>query len=268
MWVQIPLPAILSIGGVKMVKKKKDQGVPLDKIYSSIQLTKEPTKPISFRVDGEVYRKITVLEKALKESKSVIIKNAIEKAFSHLIHSFIHNKLFEINKELFDKIKVEDVVIISAVIREEDRKHPFSGFETSARFESEVTYNLGYPEYEDNQKNFYCLNRLYIQLITEGGKTAKLKVAALDVINGNPDKIDPKLFIKIPQVAGNGKMNTETSSDKKGNISMDIFFERIVTFDMDKWSKDIKKDLQKFKKIISRIDDSYSKNNDLKIKKE
>ncbi|MBI2572431.1 hypothetical protein HYV86_01095 [Candidatus Woesearchaeota archaeon] len=228
-------------------------------IYSSIAVSKESTKPISFRVDSESYKKITTLEKTRKESKSAIIKEAIERTFSELIFSHINNELYKINKNIFDKIKVKKVMAMSAIEDDESQKDlPFMR-SLSDHFKSMVIYQLDYPKYEDKEKVSYSLNQFRVELITEGGTTLKIKVCSGNVIDGNSQKIDPNLFMKVTQIASKNNFQTETDSDEKDKMNLNIFFERMVGFDFDKWAGKIKTDLEEFKKMINEVNSIFAK---------
>ncbi len=237
---------------------------------ASNQTDKDLTKPISFRVDADLHNKISKLERTRKESKSLIIKEAIEKSFNQLIFSSIHQQLYLISKSIFKKIHFVSSAINSATKLEEDgaERLPFVN-EPQGLFRCIAVYDLNsYPCYKDLNKTEYCLNRFLIELTGESNNTIKLKVSAIDVIKGNSDKIDSDLFLKITQLANKRNMQIETNGESRdGLLAISIFFERRTSFTFDEWSNKFKQELKLFKDALDKIALLYQGNKSL-IKKE
>jgi len=245
-----------------MSKAKKKQQVSETKspeeVYSEIDVVKTSTKPISFRVDSEVYRKIATLEKLRSEHKSSIIKEAIDVTFNRMMFNHINKELFEINKEIFPGIVIQNHFQMSESDNDEDEeRNPFiqneNEFSRGTFSKCVVNYKLNYPLFESKNKGYTCsFNKLEIDLTTESSKNIKIRVSLRKVVDGAIDKIDPTLLIKIPQSFEKDLFQIETDTTKK-TISQDIFFERRAPYLCSKWLPNYKKEMELLKKTIENI---------------
>ena len=215
---------------------------------------RDESKVISLRVDSEIFNKISKLETARKESKSAVIKGAIEESFNKLIVSYIHRKIFEISKELFTKIKIEGVFYSENYDDGKDEEDPFNeDMQTSRFFRSIAKYKLSYPEYEDANKNSFNLNDFEISLECIGPESLRIKIYFSNIVSGNSSKINSNLLMKIMQIASDGGVQTETDSTRKGLLSLNIFFEREASFDVNKWYQRCKNDMKNIKTVVEKI---------------
>jgi len=253
-------------------EEKKDIKNP-NEVYSEVEIVKDSTKPISFRVDSEVYRKIATLEKVKKEQKSTIIKEAIDNTFTKMMFQHLNSELYKINKEIFPKIKfVAHYMMGSDDTRmlgeqndgdDDDDKNPFSDTEGDV-FRCSVLYRLDFPNYEDEKSGHtYSLNQLSIEITNEASNIIKLKVRLNDLSNGDINKINQELFTKISLLVSKDGFQVETNTDKK-NISQTLFFERGVDFDYSKWLKRYKHDITQLKKTTEKINQLFKNVKELK----
>ncbi len=247
-----------------MVKQKKEHKSP-DEIYASIEVDKSSSKPLSFRADSEVYKRIKTLETVRKENTSLVLKNAVESSFNHMIFSSINNRLYLILKGIFDGINVSSTTLtLAGEEKEKGEKYPFVENSNEFRCKSIVDYHINYPEYEDQNKSLYSLDILQVRISTEGSNSLNLKVTLGNVIDGKSNLINPELYLKIAQIVGKTDFKTEMIPSKKDYISTDISFERGVSFEFDKWNKKFEEELKKFKQMMDEINKLFSQNKNLK----
>ncbi len=242
--------------------KKQEKNVSIEEVYSGIEIEGEATKPISFRADKELCRRIATLEQIRKQQKPTIIKEAIDQTFTRMVFESIHRVLFEVNKEVFPEIKVEQIIHMVYAGDAEDEKDPFALREPEVS-RCAVIYKLPYGAYKSTDADFCCfLDSLKLELFTESESSVKIRASIESVTEGKVGGPNP-LFSEISQMAAKEGFQTETRTNKV-IISQNIFFERMASIDSSKWKDKYKKEISSMKKLVEEINSLMIKNKALK----
>lgn len=243
------------------------------------KIEKDSNKPIAFRADPDTVSKIYTLEKTRDESRSEIIKNAINESYEKLISKTINSHIFNYMNEYFGKMRVNTFNItvggITDFLPKEEGEviNPFERSDSEAEKTNLIIYtakeNPSFKSKDEKKKLRGTLKQIRVEITNEANNYVRLKIIQASIMVGSIKDFDAQLYLSINNSAIENNLKSETeNTSEKGNVALNVFFEQTYPIPaMNQWIKEVKNAIKSMAKFDKSVEKTVKRSKSLEIKK-